>query len=285
MVRASDFENAKLMQIQRIGGTLGYPARIALDQPMTLGQFIEFVVQSYGLHHGIGHHGQIRCGHYDDAVDVTAGYPHFTHVRRIKGHLTITPLVSDYENAFPSEWDYRPVDRTFAVRRVTPSDMLRDDASIARNFGKRRVGPHRSGRFIGDEATYTDVMQRCLMLGRFVNEWVEVPTDITGLHIDLFSVILVSDPEGLGAAGYNEAFVLVLEHEVRPGDPAQQRPTLVVLKGLNISKLIDAAWVWAPDDAPSTWDALTDEQKGLYAGWSGDDDEIPTDDAAAKEWR
>lgn len=285
MVRGSDFANAELMQIARVGGA-GYPARIALIAPTSLGQFIQDGVQSYGLHHGIGWHGQIRCGHYDDAVDTTQGYPHFTHVRAIKGHLTIRPLTEDYENAIPSQWDFRPTTSEYAVKRTVPKDMVRDDAAIARNFGKRRVGPLRSLPYCANEQTYTDVMQRNLLLGRFVNEWIEVPTDITlGLTVDLFSIILVSDPEGTGANGYQETFVLVLEHEVVIGDPAQQRPTMVLLKGLNITKLIDAAWVWAPDDAPDTWDDLTDEQKGQYAGWADDDDEIPSTDDPAKEWR
>ena len=50
---------------------------IALDNSITLREYIENVVQSFGLHHGINRHGQVVCGHYDDSVDTTASYPHY----------------------------------------------------------------------------------------------------------------------------------------------------------------------------------------------------------------
>jgi hypothetical protein len=277
-IRSSDYAKSKIMQTGRIGRP--YQARIALDKPTPLGTFVQNVVQSFGLHHGIGNHGQVRAGHYDDVIDMALSYPHYRDVENIKGPIRVVPRTDELENWIPFQANYTPIEKTFALLR----QLVKDDTAIAANHGKPKKGQVRSLPYTEDAACIADVMQRALLLGRYVQTWVEVPTDLSGLSVDVFSVIRVTDAEGLGQSGFQEEFILILEHEVKPGDPSAGRPTVVILKGLNISALADAGWVWGPETI-TDWDSMSDTEKALYGAWAAEDDTIPTANDPAKEFR
>jgi hypothetical protein len=280
MIRTSSYASAETMQIARVGGT-GYTGRIAIIEPTTLRTFIERVVHSFGLHHGINRHGQVVCGHYDDAIDTTLGYPHFRDVREIVGRINVVPRTNELENYIPYVDDFRPVTNDFKIK-----SYVSDATAIAANRDRTSKGSERTLAYSANVVTSADVMQRALLIGRYVQQWVEVPTSIVGQRgtCDLFSVIRVTDAEGLGADGYQEAFILILEHETQPPDPGSNRPILTVLKGLNITALADAACVWGPDTL-TDWDSMSDEERGIYGAYAADDDTIPSDNSPAKEWR
>lgn len=281
IVRSSAFLAAETMQVARVGGT-GYTARIALVEPTTLRTLIQNIVQSFGLHLGINQHGQVVCGHYDDSVDTTVGYPHYKDIREIVGNIRVEPRTRELENRIPHQWDYRPETRAYNVI----NQVAVNETSIADYLGKPRTGQLRSLPYAADQLTVDDVMQRLLLLGAYVREWAEVPVSIVGFDndVDLFKIIAVTDEEGTGLTGYQEEFILVLEIEVIPPDPAQDRPVIIVLKGLNITPLADAAWVWGPDSI-TTWDTMTADEKGTYGAWATDGDVIPSANDPAKEWR
>jgi hypothetical protein len=277
MVRSSAYQHAEAVEVARVGGT-GYTMRLALDKPTPLRELLQGFVQSFGLHHGINRHGQIVCGHYDDAVDAAGLYPHMTDAREIVGDLTIAPRTSELETTIPYKHTYQPVDQSFAVTDLT----VESPEAIARNRGKAKVGPERVLAYTADLTTITDVMARALQLGQSVRQWIEIPVGIVGLGVDVFDVVRVTDEAGLGPSGYLEAFVLVLEHEVRP--PTGEAPLTVMLRGLDITPLLDAAWSWGPDSI-STWDTMSADERGTYGAWASDTDTIPSDLSAAREWR
>jgi hypothetical protein len=281
IINSLSFVNAELMQIQRIGGA-GYTARVAIDKPTTLRVVIQNIVQSFGLHMGINQHGQIVAGHYDDSVDPTADYPHYTDIREIVGNIRIDPRTRELENEIPYQWDYRPETGNYDKVNL----VARNEASVTDHRGKTLKGQQRSLPYAADLTTVQDVITRLLLLGAYVREWIEVPVSIVGFdnRIDLFRIIAVTDEEGTGSSGYVEEFILILEIEVIPPDPAADRPVTLILKGLNITALADAAWVWGPDSIVS-WDTMTAEEKGTYGAWADDVNKIPTLLDPAKEWR
>ena len=57
-----------------------------------------------------------------------------------------------------------------------------------------------------------------------------------------------------------------------------------MLRGLDITALLDTAWAWGPDTI-TTWDTMTADERGTWGAWAADDDTIPTDGADAREWR
>lgn len=281
MVRTSTFAARKAQEIARVGG-IGYRARIALDRPTTFRHFLEGCVQSFGLHFGIDEHGGLVAGHYDDAIDVTAPYVRFDE-RTIAGHLRVTPLTDELETRIRYDHGYRPVTQAYAfVDQYLPA--AETSAAITANRGEITLGPKRTLAYAADQGTVDDVVARTLLCAQYVREWVEIPTGIPGLGVALFQVVQVTDYEGIGATGYVDEWILVLEIEVVPPDPDAGRPLLVLLRGLNITALLDAAWTWGPDDLPD-WDAMTAEQRGRYGAWAADTDTIPSDNSPAKEWR
>jgi hypothetical protein len=281
MIRSSSYAAAELTQIARVGGE-GYEMRLALDASTTLRSLIQGFVQSFGLHHGINRHGQVVAGHYDDAVDPARVYPLVTDARAIVGDVTIQPRTHELETTIPYRAGYQPIDQKYAIDDVT----VEDAGAVAANRGKPRVGPDRTLAYTVDPATIADVMARALQLGRSVRSWVEVPVGIDpGLAVDLFDVVRVRDEAGpIGPAGAEEASILVLEHEVRPPDLSSDRPLTVLLRGLDITALLDTAWAWGPDTI-TDWDSMTPDERGTWGAWAADDDTIPTDGARAREWR
>jgi hypothetical protein len=282
-VRTSSYRNAETMEIARVGGT-GYTARIAIVEPTTVRQFFENVVQSFGLHHGINRHGQVLCGHYDDGVDTTVGYPHFQDVREVTGSIEVDPRTSELENRIPYEWDFRPVSNSlFVVNQFIPP-KTEGSAAITANRGIVNLGPVRSLPYAADVVTVNDVMQRLILLGNYVKNYVGIPTSIIGQSQDLFQIVRLTDEEGIGSEGYVEHFILILEHETDPPDPSGNVPLTTRLRGLDITALADAAFTWGPDSL-TDWDAMTEDERGTYGAYAAEDDTIPTDNSPAKEWR
>jgi 8-oxo-dGTP pyrophosphatase MutT (NUDIX family) len=278
-IRSSSYAHAEAVQVARVGGN-GYTMRLVLDGPTPLRELLQKLVQSFGLHHGINRHGQIVAGHYDDAVDPERVYPLFTDAREIVGDLTITPKTSELETTIPYSHTYRAIEKSYLVTDA----VIEDTAAIADNRGKPKVGPARVLPYTADATTIADVMTRTLMLGRSVRQWIEIPLAIEGLNVDVFDVVRITDEAGLGVLGYQEAYVLVLEHEVRPPDFRSSRPLTVAIRGLDITALLDTAWSWGPDTL-ITWDSMTADERGTYGAWASDADVIPSDNTAAKEWR
>lgn len=278
ILRSSSWLNAETQQIARVGGE-GYTGRVALIEPTTLRTLIEGAVQSWGLHRGINRHGQVVVGHYDDAIDTTATYEAFTDVRRIVGHIRVDPRTRELENSLPYAWDFRPVLNAFDVTDA----VLEDATSIAAYLGKPKRGQSRTLPYAGDAITVADVMQRALLLGKYVREWGDVPVAIDALGVDLFSVIEVTDEEGTGAEGYQGEFLLVLEVEDIPPDPSQDRPLTRVLRGLNVTPLFEGAGVLGPDDLP-TFLSASEVQQAKYV-YASDDDGLMSDGSLAKRVR
>jgi len=278
-IRSSSYAHAEAVQVARVGGN-GYTMRLVLDGPTPLRDVLQKLVQSFGLHHGINRHGQIVAGHYDDAIDPERVYPLFTDAREIVGDLTITPKTSELETTIPYAHTYRAIEKSYLVTDA----VIEDAAAIADNRGKPKVGPARALPYTADTTTIADVMTRTLMLGRSVRQWLEVPLGIEGLIVDVFDVVRITDEAGLGALGYQEAYLLVLEHEVKPPDVRSSRPLTVAIRGLDITALLDTAWAWGPDTL-ITWNAMTADERGTYGAWSSDADKIPSDNTDAKEWR
>jgi hypothetical protein len=279
MVDEPSYDRAAATQASRVGGA-GYIMRLVLDKATTLRDFIQGGVQSFGLHHGINRLGQVTSGHYDDVIDPTKTYPLFTDAREIIGDIGITPKTGELETTIPYQHSYLALTQAFAVTDA----QVEDAAAVALNRGKPKVGPQRTLAYTADLTTITDVMQRALLLGHTVRQWLDVQVSIVGLNVDIFDVVRITDEAGLGATGYQEAFMLVLEHEVHPPSPDSNTPLTVSLRGLDITALLDAAWVWGPDSL-TTWDAMTSDQKGTYLAWATEADTIPSDNSDAREWR
>ena len=188
----------------------------------------------------------------------------------------------------PANWKPRSTISTRTSPRIETFKVtdakVEDAAAVALNRGKVRQGPDRTLAYTADLTTIEDVMSRSLMLGRTVRQWLDVPVSIVGLNVDLFDVVRITDEGGIGPTGYHDAFLLVLEHEVKPADLRSDKPLTVQLRGLDITALLDTAWAWGPESI-TLWDTMTPDERGTWGAWATDTNTIPSDNSDAREWR
>jgi hypothetical protein len=286
VVNTGSLAELETIEISRIGRY--YRGQLYIDAPMALRDFLANIFTSWNIRVGENEHGQVIGKHLDE-FEVLSGVPHLTDRADLVGNTKIDRrLIQELENYIPYDYAYRPA-RT--GQYLFQNQSQSDATAITANRGRRAIGTARQMRFVDDPVTAVDVIGRDLTYGKYVPVYVTIPISMEALFKDygmgrfikLGSIITVTDVEGIGATGWVNRPMWVMEVAIALND--LQTPPDIELICVDVKRILDGAGEMWDQDVAVDWGSAAATDRGTYMFMADQSTGQLPDGTPAKEMR
>jgi hypothetical protein len=237
VVNTQSLSDVETIQVARIGGE-GYELAVYIGAFISLRDVLGRVYENANIRIGQNQHGQVFFWDLDEWQDTSSARV-VTDVRDIVAETDIDRRLDEMANRWIFSWGYRPSDGSFD----TPTDILDDTTAIANNRDVVAKG-QREFFYVNHQASAYDVILRELIWGSEPPRYVRVTCTLRQVAVKIGDVIVVTDYQGVGAAGWNGRRLAVLGMIVRLGS-LDEAPS-VVLECVDIERILTDLVVRVP---------------------------------------
>lgn len=278
-VNSQSFSDCEDIEIQRIGG-IGYELAMYLDEAITLRELLARLLTCTDIRIGQNKHGQIIGKHLDDFLDLSTA-ERFTAQHDLIAPTKFQRKLEELENHVDYDWDFRPADGSFEH----PDNAQENALAITINRDRVAKVERRQMFYVLDQTTADDIASRGLSnAGGYVPRYATFTCTLNAIsRVELGDVILVTDPDDMGADGDTDRTYWVLGIDTYVGGLDASDPPKVTLFCQDVDRFFASAGRWG-DDTLNDYVSESAANQAAYLFW-GNAAEQYSNGAPVKRWR